>query len=129
MSISTLGRVNFLNISLIVNRFSQKYRYVVTDIFTGNNSKETFVWFGGLNSKCRPFLSKLIKTYYWQKKIPSTDFLLQNICKTCNNEKRTVLDWGKSFYIKRERINKHTAKRHSKTKRYLRIHKIFQPLN
>ena len=75
------------------------------------------------------FPIKINQNVLLTEKIPSTDFLLQNICKTCNNEKRTVLDWGKSFYIKRERINKHTTKRHSKTKRYLRIHKIFQPLN
>ena len=38
------------------------------------------------------FPIKINQNVLLTEKIPSTDFLLQNICKTCNNEKSTVLD-------------------------------------
>ena len=69
-------------------------------IFIYNNFKETLAWFGGLSSNCRLLLSKLIKMYCWQKKIPGTDCLLQNICKICYNEKEQCV-WLISVFLRK----------------------------
>ena len=55
ISISILGRVNFLIYSESQIILSSKYRYGITDIGVDNIFKEVFARFGGLDPKFRPF--------------------------------------------------------------------------